>query len=177
MNRGCNRIGETGVERHCVDWADDVVPLPAPAGRQRQPFECRGAGEPGRRQRPSKATRHGGQALLDSRGVQARAGLMIRSQVYPLAPTSTIIGRRSPSNVPDLDLTNLDPDRTVSRRHARLELRGSRATVEDFSSTNGTYVNDKRMPVGVRWRLRAGDRLRLGRHEATYLGRASVVGA
>src|SRR5262249_58047184 len=134
-------------------------------------------GEAGRRELPSKWIRQGGQALLDDRRVQARAKLMIRSQVYPLVRRSMIIGRSSPSNVPDIDLTNLDPDRTVSRRHARLELRGSRATVEDFASTNGTYVNDKRMPVGVRWRLRVGDRLRLGRIEATYLGRASVVGA
>ena len=52
----------------------------------------------------------------------------------------------------------------VSRLHCRLTADNERLEVEDLSSTNGTYVNDKRVE---RARLASGDRLRLGRVELT----------
>ena len=52
----------------------------------------------------------------------------------------------------------------VSRLHCRLTADNERLEVEDLSSTNGTYVNDKRVE---RARLASGDRLRLGRGELT----------
>jgi pSer/pThr/pTyr-binding forkhead associated (FHA) protein len=50
----------------------------------------------------------------------------------------------------------------VSRVHCRLEANDQALGVVDLSSTNGTYVNDERIE---RARLRAGDRLRVGRME------------
>jgi pSer/pThr/pTyr-binding forkhead associated (FHA) protein len=52
----------------------------------------------------------------------------------------------------------------VSRVHCRLttDARGD-LTVEDLDSTNGTFVNDRR--VNGRAALSAGDRLRVGRVE------------
>ena len=50
----------------------------------------------------------------------------------------------------------------VSRLHCRLTARTDRLEVEDLSSTNGTFVNDKRV---ARAALTTGDRLRLGRVE------------
>ncbi len=52
----------------------------------------------------------------------------------------------------------------VSRVHCRLEAAHDRMCVIDLSSTNGTYVNDKRIE---RAELRSGDRLRVGRVELT----------
>src|SRR5262245_25410828 len=52
----------------------------------------------------------------------------------------------------------------VSRLHCRLEAADDRVDVIDLSSTNGTYVNDKRIDRG---RLTTGDRLRVGRVELT----------
>lgn len=52
----------------------------------------------------------------------------------------------------------------VSRLHCRLTADNERLEVEDLSSTNGTYVNDKRVDHA---RLASGDRLRLGRIELT----------
>lgn len=52
----------------------------------------------------------------------------------------------------------------VSRLHCRLEAGPDSLEVFDLKSTNGTYVNDKRVD---RARLSIGDRLRLGRVELT----------
>jgi pSer/pThr/pTyr-binding forkhead associated (FHA) protein len=50
----------------------------------------------------------------------------------------------------------------VSRLHCRLEAGDDTLDVFDLKSTNGTYVNDKRVE---RARLSIGDRLRVGRVE------------
>lgn len=50
----------------------------------------------------------------------------------------------------------------VSRMHCSLLATETGLTVEDLQSTNGTYVNDRRVPQSP---LREGDRLRLGRLE------------
>ena len=52
----------------------------------------------------------------------------------------------------------------VSRLHCRLTARDDRLEVVDLKSTNGTFVNDKRVEKA---RLAAGDRLRIGRVEMT----------
>jgi adenylate cyclase len=51
---------------------------------------------------------------------------------------------------------------TVSRRHARLILAGEALQIEDLGSTNGTSVNGKAAPAGMRISLKAGNRLRVG---------------
>src|SRR5689334_13697765 len=50
----------------------------------------------------------------------------------------------------------------VSRLHCRLEADDEALEVVDLESTNGTFVNDKRV---TRARLVNGDRLRVGRVE------------
>lgn len=50
----------------------------------------------------------------------------------------------------------------VSRLHCRLEAGDDGVEVVDLSSTNGTFVNDRRVDRG---RLASGDRLRVGRVE------------
>ena len=52
----------------------------------------------------------------------------------------------------------------VSRLHCRLSAQEDRLEVVDLSSTNGTFVNDKRIERAI---LSSGDRLRLGRVELT----------
>jgi len=52
----------------------------------------------------------------------------------------------------------------VSRLHCRLEAEDERLNVVDLDSTNGTWVNGRRVE---RARLADGDRLRLGRIELT----------
>jgi pSer/pThr/pTyr-binding forkhead associated (FHA) protein len=50
----------------------------------------------------------------------------------------------------------------VSRLHCRLEAGDQALEVVDLESTNGTFVNDKRI---TRAKLVSGDRLRVGRVE------------
>jgi pSer/pThr/pTyr-binding forkhead associated (FHA) protein len=57
----------------------------------------------------------------------------------------------------------------VSRLHCRLTATDTAVEVVDLRSTNGTFVNDKRVAKAV---LAAGDRLRVGRVELT-IGMAS----
>lgn len=52
----------------------------------------------------------------------------------------------------------------VSRLHCRLTASDENLEVVDLKSTNGTYVNDKRVDKAL---LAAGDRLRVGRVELT----------
>jgi pSer/pThr/pTyr-binding forkhead associated (FHA) protein len=52
----------------------------------------------------------------------------------------------------------------VSRLHCRLTAADDQLEVLDLKSTNGTYVNDKRIDKA---RLAKGDRLRIGRVELT----------
>jgi len=52
----------------------------------------------------------------------------------------------------------------VSRLHCRLSAEEDRLEVVDLSSTNGTFVNDKRVERAL---LGNGDRLRVGRVELT----------
>ena len=52
----------------------------------------------------------------------------------------------------------------VSRLHCRLTATDDRLEVVDLASTNGTFVNDKRIDKA---RLTKGDRLRVGRVELT----------
>src|SRR5260221_13320721 len=62
----------------------------------------------------------------------------------------------------------------VSRVHCRLEAGKEAIAVTDLSSTNGTFVNDKRVERAM---LANGDRLRVGRVELTLEragGRKSV---
>lgn len=71
------------------------------------------------------------------------------------------IGRR-----PELDLA-IAWDSEVSGLHAELQSLGEEWTiVDDGLSTNGTFVNDKR--VSGRHRLRDGDRIRVGRTILVY---------
>lgn len=48
----------------------------------------------------------------------------------------------------------------VSKKHCSLRVKGERAFVEDYGSTNGTFIND--VPVKGEREVKDGDRLRIG---------------
>jgi EmrB/QacA subfamily drug resistance transporter len=58
------------------------------------------------------------------------------------------------------DVVLTDPSGQVSRRHARIVIRGTEAVLEDLMSTNGTFVNGQRLDAP--YALRAGDKVELG---------------
>ena len=79
-----------------------------------------------------------------------------------------LVGRpeRASGIVPDIDLSTLDTDRTLSRRHARIVQREGRVFVrEEAATTNGTFLNASRLATGVEAPVADGDRVRFGRVE------------
>jgi len=65
---------------------------------------------------------------------------------------------------PDVDLDADDPEAKVSRRHARIVLRGDQYFIEDLGSTNGTFINrGRRLLPGDRQPLHDGDELIVGK--------------
>ncbi len=77
----------------------------------------------------------------------------------------TTIGRSDPVTgiLPDIDLTPVDTDRSVSRRHAKILRRGGEYSVlEEVGTVNGTAVNGKRIPTGTPVRIGDGDRVKVG---------------
>ncbi|NPA31052.1 MAG: FHA domain-containing protein [Chloroflexi bacterium] len=74
-------------------------------------------------------------------------------------PGPWIVGRTTATSRPDLDAQALGA-RHVSRRHARLEWRSDGLYVIDLDSTNGTWVNGKRLYPHEPKRLRHGDWIR-----------------
>jgi len=65
---------------------------------------------------------------------------------------------------PDLELF-LDAQ-DVSRRHARINIAGEHATIEDLDSKNGTFVADRRLDSAAR--LADGDVIRVGSVQLTF---------
>jgi pSer/pThr/pTyr-binding forkhead associated (FHA) protein len=79
--------------------------------------------------------------------------LITRTREIPLYEGEQIMGRDADANI------RIDSTR-VSRHHARFVVSGTRVTVEDLGSKNGTFVHDVRM-VGETV-LEPGDSVRIG---------------
>lgn len=86
---------------------------------------------------------------------------------FPLAAgRDSTVGRFDPVTelAPDVDLSELDTQRSTSRRHARVSERGGRFYVrEEIGTANGTFVGAERLPTGVERALSDGDAVRFGR--------------
>jgi CRP-like cAMP-binding protein len=77
----------------------------------------------------------------------------------------TTIGRADPVTgiLPDVDLTSVDTNRSVSRRHAKILRTGDEYHVlEEVGTVNGTYVNDQRIPTGTPVHINDGDQVKIG---------------
>ncbi|MEI8167252.1 MAG: FHA domain-containing protein, partial [Chloroflexales bacterium] len=75
-----------------------------------------------------------------------------------------VLGRGGDSgHPPDVDLAPFRAAAAgVSRAHAKIDLAGPSPQIEDLDSTNGTYVNGRRIPPGSRVAVGQGDEIYLG---------------
>ena len=86
-----------------------------------------------------------------SQGIEARVVLVHEAsgRIFPIRPNGdTTLGRHDPVTgvTPDVDLSRLDPERTVSRRHGSIHAEDGKLTITEVgSSTNGTFVNGIRL--------------------------------
>jgi hypothetical protein len=72
---------------------------------------------------------------------------------FPIVPEKQIIVGRSS----DLDMVLVED--MVSRKHAKIAMQSDQIWIEDFGSTNGTFVNGEKI---TRARLKEGDRVLIG---------------
>jgi pSer/pThr/pTyr-binding forkhead associated (FHA) protein len=106
------------------------------------------------------------ETLQETNGAQLVFATQDGSRLEIPTKDDVVIGREDPiSDVfPDVDLTSLGGmDKGVSRRHAVIHRSGSNYTVEDMGSTNGTYINKKKIQPNAPQAIKAGDELRLGK--------------
>lgn len=101
-------------------------------------------------------------ALRTELGVRPGHFLVVTSP--ELVPGSTLevaaattVGRDAGSGI------RLERDEFVSARHARIEPRKDGLWIDDLGSTNGTFVNSRRVKSGQQ--LKPGDVLRIGETE------------
>ena len=93
----------------------------------------------------------------------ARLVLMFNKQVikeYPLLKDSITIGR-------DDDNTIAIDNLAVSGYHSRIDKAGTDFILTDLQSTNGTFVNDKKI---ISHKLSHGDNIVIGKHVILFVG-------
>ena len=88
-------------------------------------------------------------------------GLLWAGREIPLPEGEHVIGR-------DDDCLVRSASVRVSRRHARITVRGDRAVLEDLGSRNGTSLGGRRIEGPVE--LRGGDAIEVGPEKIVFLG-------
>jgi CRP-like cAMP-binding protein len=86
--------------------------------------------------------------------------------IFPVFSNDALLGRfDSVTGMrPEIDLTNEDQSRNISRRHARLVIReGKHFVAEEIGTMNGTFLNGQKLPNGVLTPIKDGDELTLCR--------------
>lgn len=86
-------------------------------------------------------------------------------KVFPIYREISLVGRKDPVTgvTPDVDLTEEDVKRSVSRRHAKLICsNGQFYLAEEVGTLNGTFINGKRIPTGVLTAIKSGAQVGFG---------------
>jgi FHA domain len=123
-------------------WVELREPKPAPAG----PAEAVPAPQPGSTRGGRRG--RGGERLVVLEPADRRG------EEFPLGDEMTV-GRAGGCGVPIAD------DTFVSQLHARVFRRDGDLYVEDLGSTNGTYLNKRKVTAAAA--LRKGDKLQVGK--------------
>lgn len=86
---------------------------------------------------------------------------------FPLLKDLILMGRRSPVDgiYPEVDLTELDVESYISRKHGRMVRSDQGYVFEDLGSSNGSFYNGARLQPNVQTPLKEGDSIRLGKTE------------
>ena len=110
-----------------------------------------------------------------SRGTEEVTGIRLEGEddgpQFALDRVETLIGRYDPvtEQSPDIDLTDLDLKRSVSRRHARvLKAEDGFNLVEEVGALNGTFVNGDKIEAGQPHVIADGDEVGIGLVKLTF---------
>jgi CRP-like cAMP-binding protein len=96
-------------------------------------------------------------------------------KVFPIHREISLVGRKDPVTgiTPDVDLTEEDVKRSVSRRHAKLICsNGQFYIAEEVGTLNGTFINGKRIPTGVLTPIKSGAQVGFGMLRFKFVERA-----
>ncbi|HTD52636.1 MAG TPA: cyclic nucleotide-binding domain-containing protein [Thermoanaerobaculia bacterium] len=94
-----------------------------------------------------------------------------QTEFYMNREGDTLVGRADPVTgiTPDVDLSPLDPQRSTSRRHAKLyQMAGHFYVMEEIGVMNGTFVNETRLATGAPVAIQNGDTLKFGLVALTF---------
>jgi two-component system cell cycle response regulator len=89
---------------------------------------------------------------------------------FRLKPRSSLVIGRGPSAEISLPEVN-----SLSRQHARLTYRNESVLIEDLGSTNGTFINEKRLESTAT--LKSGDRFQVGAAHFKFLQERDIENA
>jgi hypothetical protein len=92
--------------------------------------------------------------------------LHVQTNITMELPTNLqVVHIGKPNNMipPDIDVSGFPDSDIVSRVHGDIRYEGGAFYFEDTGSSNGTYINNIPLASGNRHRLRAGDRVSLGK--------------
>jgi CRP-like cAMP-binding protein len=110
---------------------------------------------------PPRHDEEGDEAAVPERLIHDKSGM----EFVLSRGSETSIGRRDPVTgiYPDIDLTPVDAQRSISRRHAKIYRRGKKYFLsEEIGTMNGTFCNGLRLETGVPTEIKPGDEVRLG---------------
>ncbi len=93
-----------------------------------------------------------------------------RSQLYPLKKKVCVIGRDASA---DISLFTTKAAHLISRLHATIIHREGKVFLEDLNSSNGTFVNNHRLPPRQQVELSPGDHITLGDCTLEFVSAAS----
>jgi CRP-like cAMP-binding protein len=116
--------------------------------------------------------REGGQSAAPAAAGAPTAGVLVTSSNarYLLEKADMLVGRSSQASgyTADIDLSGHDPDKTLSRKHARILRSKDGVFLKEEEGRNGTFVNGTRVGPGQTVRLAEGDRIRFGLVEVEF---------
>ncbi len=98
-------------------------------------------------------------------GTGARLEVEGEGTTFALSSEESLIGRFDPvtEQMPDVDLTQVDLKRSVSRRHARMIRTDDGFTLtEEVGALNGTFVNGAKLATGRPQPVVDGDKVSIG---------------
>jgi len=106
-----------------------------------------------------------------SADAQAYLVSTMSGKTFPLGKEEAYVGRvdRVTGAVPDIDLSDEDPKRFISRRHAKIVKQEEEfLLVEEIGTVNGTFLNDQRLATGTPVPLKNGDTLTFANITLTF---------
>ncbi|MBN2033116.1 MAG: FHA domain-containing protein, partial [Deltaproteobacteria bacterium] len=87
---------------------------------------------------------------------------------FLLTPKPQAIGRDSECEIPVLD-------RSLSRKHAQVFKKGAgRYYIKDLGSTNGTFINDRKLLPGQAVAMKDGDFIKLGNLIFKFIAKGKI---